>query len=555
MTISMKKQFFKSIVSAGQKRSSTKASIWAQNYRIMPGNKPWRFTRHPWLEGMHDSSAEYNIGQKAAQLGFTELVLNLAFFNMDVKHRDCLYVLPAQRPDAYDFSSARVSSAVELSPHLANMYATSNAGHKRLGTSNFYIRGSRSKSGLKSVPIGFLVLDELDEMTKENVPLAIERCSGQQEYQIWMISTPTIENKGINYQYNQSTKEHFFFKCQSCSRHIELTFPEAFELVGESSTDPKVMESYVKCPKCSVKIPHETKYQWMSDSLWIPEEPGRLKRGFHVNQLYSSAAATHPGNIAAHWFRAQDDEQEAQEFNNSKMGTVYEARGARVQESQINTCISDFFKTDPRRAGLVTCGIDVAANKLHCVALHWQVPDNAGGPAANEFCKPRLIDQLTIDPKKIRDLYEWIESMRPEKFVIDAQPERNLSRNLCQRFPGRGWMCLYVQGVSGKLLKKGGDEDETLVHVDRTSWLDLTLGRIKTNTILLPRDIDEEYRTNIKALVRLVREQRDGNLFASYEKSDAAHDHYAHAQNYAEIALKLELCAGVEIESYVRGSY
>jgi len=47
-----------------------------------------------------DSDAETNVGMKAAQVGFTEAVLNKSFFTVDVKGTDCLYILPAKIPDA-----------------------------------------------------------------------------------------------------------------------------------------------------------------------------------------------------------------------------------------------------------------------------------------------------------------------------------------------------------------------------------------------------------------------------------------------------------------------
>ena len=97
-------------IAAGLKRRSlTKCSLWFKLCRIMgkPYPGPWTFRHHPWLKEMHDSEAELNIGQKSAQMGYTETALNISFFHIDVKRTDCLYVLPAQTPDASDFSAAR----------------------------------------------------------------------------------------------------------------------------------------------------------------------------------------------------------------------------------------------------------------------------------------------------------------------------------------------------------------------------------------------------------------------------------------------------------------
>jgi phage terminase large subunit GpA-like protein len=143
------------------------------------------------------SRAESNVGQKAAQMGYTETMLNLTFYNIDILRRDCLYVLPAKTPDAHDFSASRFDPALELSDYLTKLFSdVQNIGHKRAGSVNLYVSGSRSRSGLKSIPAGFLVMDELDEFDQENIPLAMERQSGQKEKQNWKISTPTHDGEG-----------------------------------------------------------------------------------------------------------------------------------------------------------------------------------------------------------------------------------------------------------------------------------------------------------------------------------------------------------------------
>ncbi|MDA4133386.1 MAG: phage terminase large subunit family protein, partial [Thaumarchaeota archaeon] len=78
-------------VSAGlARKSATTCSRWAERYRVMgePYPGPWRFRHHPWLRGMMDSDAELNIGMKAAQIGYSEAVLNRTFFTLDVKKQD-----------------------------------------------------------------------------------------------------------------------------------------------------------------------------------------------------------------------------------------------------------------------------------------------------------------------------------------------------------------------------------------------------------------------------------------------------------------------------------
>ena len=153
---SLLKDLAEKFKSSMNRHSITTASRWATEYRVMGGKDfagPWKFDHHPWLREMHDSPAAYNVGQKAAQLGYTEAMLNISLFQLDVMGRDVLYILPNTKPVATDFSMSRVDKAIELSPHLKRMFAggTSNVGLKQAGATSFFIRGANSKSGLKSI--------------------------------------------------------------------------------------------------------------------------------------------------------------------------------------------------------------------------------------------------------------------------------------------------------------------------------------------------------------------------------------------------------------------
>jgi len=78
-----------------------------------------------------------------------------------------------------------------------------------------------------------------------------------------------------------------------------------------------------------------------------------------------------------------------------------------------------------------------------------------------------------------------------------------------------------------------------VVSVDSTAWLDLALGRFKSKNILLPKDISTEYKNHIQAPVRTPGFDVNGNPIARYITAEHVPDHFAHARNYAEIALAL----------------
>lgn len=532
-------------IQSGLKRKSvTTCSSWAETYRIMGTPFPgfWTFKHHPWLKEMHDFENERMIGQKSAQMGYTETALNLAFYYIDIRTVDVLYVLPSKTPDASDFSASRFDGALDLSKHLENLFSdVKNVGHKRAGSTNLYVRGSKSRAGLKSIPVGLVILDEVDEFDQDNIPLAMERLSGQVDRKIAMLSTPTIDDRGINRYYNLSSQDHFFFRCPFCSRRTELIFPDCLTITAESINDPGLKNSHLICKECKHQLYHETKSEWLKSGVWISGYEGRDDRGFYINQLYSSTVT--PVEIAQKYLEALRDPASEQEFWNSKIGLPHIVEGARVTDSNIDQCkeYSNHKTSDPPQYGCITMGVDVG-KVLHCEIDQWILPHTyIGSVDLNVQAKCRVLTMFKV--KDFEELDEYMRKYRVLACVIDSQPEHRKAYEFASRFWGHVKLCIYGKGISGKQIVVGRDDhgqivDEHLITVDRTSWLDLSLSRFRTKGMLtLPIDTTEEYREHIKSLVRVYSRDVDGNPIGKYEKGEQKPDHYAHARNYAELAL------------------
>ncbi len=528
------------------RKAITEPSRWACKYRVMGHPYPglWNFDHHPWLKEMHDSKAESTVGQKSAQMGFTEWALNVAFHFLDIKQMDVLYVLPNKQPDASDFSSGRFDKALELSDHLRQMFSdVQNVGHKRAGPTNMYIRGSNSRSQLKSIPVGLIILDEVDEMTQENIPLAIERLSGQLERYDIKLSTPTIPDFGINYYFEESTQEHFMFRCPSCKRHIELKFPDNVRICGNDASDPDCDRSTLFCTECKADLPHEGKIQYINTGTWIPTKSRSSKRGFYINQLYSMNLP--PSVLVRAFHNAKKDPSAEQEFYNSKMGLPHIVAGARITSPMIEQCIGSYQKIDFNRQGLVTMGVD-QGRTLHVEIDQWKLQARSGYDI-NSYARCRVLTHLELN--SFEELDRLMFDFGVQFCVIDGQPERRKALEFANRFPGLVKLCWYPNGVQGRNVTVSSD-DELTVKVDRTSWLDLSLGRFKNGTIEIPMDTGMDYKNHIMAQVRIPKKDANGNPITRYETPGNRADHYGHARNYAEIALPF--AAGLGVASDIR---
>lgn len=521
-------------------------SAWAVAYRIMgkPFPGPYTFKTHPWSKEMHDSKAEDNVGMKAAQMGFTETVLNICFYNIDILKQDVLYLLPNFKPDAANFSATRFDVALSLSPHLDNLFSdVQNVGLKRAGCASMFIRGTQSESGVKNVSTPLVILDEYEEMNQANIALAYERASGQVEgtVQFWKISTPGVFNAGIHVPYQMSSQNHFFFKCPGCSRFIELTYPDNIEIVGEDESDPRVYESYYKCKLCNKKLEHNLKADWLSlenGSHWVPSFTNKNAIGWQIPQLYSQTMSA--GKFAITHFKALKSPSEEQQLWNSKMGLPHEVKGARVTDEELAQCDGEFTEVEGDNGHYVTMGVD-QGKYLDCVISAWEFP-NHYTEDINAIAIKKVLKTIRLqgaDAFNQLDLLMFKYGVR--HCVIDANPERRNAGAFANRFYGRVTLCFYGNNVKGKVINH--NESANTITVDRTNWLDQSLGRFRNKTAQLPANLPRIVKDHLKNQVRKYEKDKNGNDVARYIST--GDDHFGHAWTYDELALPMSLGIGI----------
>ena len=516
---------FQQGITRGLENSSLKScSRWAEHRRVMgaPFPGPYSFLHHPWCREIHNSKAAFTVAMKAAQLGITEAGINRAFFTLDQLKRDVLYVLPTTL-NASDFSKARFATALKLSPYLKSLFVDTNTvGLKSTGTNVLYIRGSRGDSNLKSIPVSELVLDELDEMDTKAIWLALERLSGQIEKHVVAISTPTVPKYGIHKLFLTSTQEHFYFKCPHCSRWTEFVWPDCVEIVGETVSDPRCVESFIKCKECKHKLDHTAKTEFLAGGLWQPTNPQadpQESRGFYANQLYSSTVT--PGEMVIAYFRGQGDEVANKEFHNSKLGLPFIGENAQVTDAMLDAPCGSTRST--------TCGRRSAAGAASRWA--WTRARPATSPSSSGYStataawtstwrrSASCFGTASSGKRTWNYLGQLMREWQVLACVVDADPNINDARRFARKFYGYVWLCRYRRGQhsEGNRDHRGGHR---CADGDRGSHelAGCTLGRFKTNPsrLLLPADISLEYREHFKNLVRTYEKDDHGNPEAVY---------------------------------------
>lgn len=523
------------------RRASTTCGRWATNYinmgKPIPG--PLRFQMHPWSEEFFNHNGDW-VGMKAAQMGMSTAAIARSLWTIDIKRVDVLYILPKRTPDAADFSKSKFDPIVESSPHISELFSNvKNIGHKQAGSVNLYIRGSRSRSALKSISVGLMVYDEFDEMVIRNLILADERDSGYTEAdkQKIKISTPTVPDHGIDLEIQNTTRELYNFKCPSCNRFTTLEYPECLVITTESLLDEtNLRKSHLICKECKIPLSHEAKPTFLSKTegaLWVPANPNAYDRGFEINQLYSCVMP--PWKIARLALKAQDSPEAEQELWNSKVAKAHLVAGAKVDTNLIKACYGSHKNGSEFPRGLITMGVDVG-KFIHYKVSQWLLPE-APGSDLNTHAIKRVLRVGKV--RTFEELDTLMYEYQVLQAVVDANPETRKAQEFADRFPGKVHLCYFVHTVDPKRIRMS--ETSSVISIRRTSWLDLSQGRFRKAKagIILPYDVPEEYIKHICSLARVSTKDSDGNPVNRYVTTGTIGDHYAFANLYDEVALPL----------------
>lgn len=520
---------------------------WAMRRRVMgkPFEGPWSFKYHPWLYAMHASQHPHKVALKGAQLGFTEWAINESFYTLDHDKLSVFYGLPT-RSNASDFSSTRFNPALDESDYIKSMFTNTNNVHLKVsGSAALYIRGLKSRADLKSVPAAKLILDEYDEMPQVNIDLVLERLSGQQVGTTKRIdlSTPSVPGHGISGEYEKSNKQHYFFACPCCGKYIDLQYPRNLKVTADRLDDPKIHDSYVFCHECNGVLPFETRHEYLNcrelggTGHFVAEKEYADSEGYYVNQLYASSKGGHPIEWARAHIQALTSRTKEQELWNSKAGLPHVVDGSNLEVHHFEERKKD-YKQDGRWNGsyLRTMGVDVGSY-LDVTILEWRPVCDYGKP--NEMYAPKLLLEKAIpmSTENMEELLRLFVDYRCEMAVIDAEPEIRFSSMFVNELGDKAFMCDYGAGYKAGQVQV--DDLNGMIRVNRTTWLDKTIGRIKSPDTLLPNDISDRFQNHFMNVVRYYKYNRYDEPIGTYRSTGP--DHQVHSWTYAELALPLAL--------------
>ncbi len=257
-------------------------SEWADAHRRLSGKAasepgPWRTARTPYLREIMDclspgSAVERIVFMKGSQIGGTECGNNWIGFVIHHAPGPMLAVLPTVEM-AKRNSKQRVDPLIEESPKLRERVQPTrsrDSGNtilsKEFRGGILVMTGANSAVGLRSMPVRYLFLDEIDaypgdaDGEGDPVALAEARTRTFSRRKIFMVSTPTIRGHSrIEREYEASDQRRYMVPCPECGTHQWLKFEQL------KWPDKQPEGVYYECEHCAHKIDERHK-TWMLEN-------------------------------------------------------------------------------------------------------------------------------------------------------------------------------------------------------------------------------------------------------------------------------------------------
>ena len=404
--------------------SDLTVSEWADKYRRLAGSGSseqgkWHTDRAPYQREMMDAFSQRGVHDIAfmtgAQIGKTVMLSNMMGYVIDQKPGPCLLVMPAE-DDTDNYSKERLAPDIEATPVLREKVfggMGSTIRQKNFPGGFISMTGAMSPGGLKSRPIRYLFMDEVDGypasagVEGDPVSLAKKRTQtfGSTAKRI-CTSTPTMKATSRIYkEFLHGTQEEWEITCKHCGEHSPILFDDIRFEKTESAINGNQKEYTVtsaawRCPKCGGMMEEwEVK---RAPAKWVAHNPNALKMGFrsfHINAFASPWADWK--TECKKFLDSKDDPEMLKTFYNLELGLPFEYKETTAIPEMMYMRREHYNADVPNGVLVLTIGIDTQENRLEYEVKGWGRKEESWGiqygvipGRADEDATWELVDEL-----------------------------------------------------------------------------------------------------------------------------------------------------------------
>jgi len=522
---------------ANRARSLTEVSKWiAENTKIK--GKPYTYKGHEYQPFLLDSAEPEWVVKKASQLGITEMTIrmSLALCSM-IRGFTIAYTLPTAK-FASTVMNTRVNPVIESSASLRDAVRDiDNTEVKQIGDSFLYLKGCASGNSAVSVPCDARYHDEVDFSD----PIVLSQYQSRLTHSNYkfkgQLSTPTLPNKGIDLEFNNSRRHFNIVKCSCCGNHFIPSYYDHVRIPdfkGDLQAITKhnlhtfrYKEAFVECPRCGGKPDLGPEYR-----EWIRENPldNYVAFGIQISPFDAPDLIT-PGFL----IEASTQYKKQADFVNFGLGQTYEDRESVLTEEELRALITSNFNLDSGHTHVIgidqgnTCWVTVGA-------VHFDG-------------SIRVVHTEAVSLVDFRTRYNELRvQYRVRLTVADSQPNTEMILTLQRQDPNL-FGAIYVEKRGTELFhvvdrdadKDKGRQQLRQVNIVRSAGFDSLMESIRSGLVSKKPDANDDLW--VKHLTDMKRikdwDAKAQEIVYRWIKSSDGDDHYHHSLLYCYIAAQI----------------
>jgi phage terminase large subunit GpA-like protein len=368
-------------------------SQWADAHRVLssraaaePG--PYRTARTPYLRAIMDdlganSPVQRVVLKKAAQIGASEAGNCWIGTIIDQAPGPVMIVQPTVEL-AKRYSNQRIAPLFDESERLHSRIrpARSRDSGNTMLLKEFLggvliITGANSAAGLRSMPVRYLFIDEVDaypgDIEDEGDPVSLARARLRTfsfRAKEFIASSPKLKGASrISREYDNSDQRKYFVPCPLCEEMQILEFSRLRWQPGRPDT------VLYRCPACEGSFAEHHKGAMLEAGEWrataAASDP--TTHGYHISGLYSPAGWLGWADIVREWEAAAGDADARKTFVNTVLGEEWEEEADSVPDwERLYERREDWpYATVPERGLFLSAGADVQQDRIEIDIWAW----------------------------------------------------------------------------------------------------------------------------------------------------------------------------------------
>jgi phage terminase large subunit GpA-like protein len=314
---------------------------------------------------------------KSAQVGWTEILLNVVGYFVDLDPSPILMVQPTVDM-ATAFSKDRLAPMVRDTPALAGKISDARSRdsgnttlHKTFPGGHITIGGANSPAGLASRPIRVALFDEVDRFPAsagtegDPVSLGKKRTTTFWNRKILMGSTPTIKGESrIEAAFELGDQRYYMVPCPHCDERQKLVWSQVKWDEGKPET------AHYVCQHCGTLLNDADKAQMLREGDWVASKPYTGIGSIHISEIYSPWVTW--AEMARSFLEAKKLPETLQTWVNTSLGECWEDRGETLEPQGLLTRRESYTANSlPSGVLLLTAGTDVQDDRLEHTVWGW----------------------------------------------------------------------------------------------------------------------------------------------------------------------------------------